>query len=691
MKSTLITFLFFCVCAVQLFSQTSTIEGLTDATTISASDKVWLVDVDGTPKDVDATLEQVVSPFAADPSSNASFDAVEWAADLNITSAWGDVTGTPTTLAGYGIADAYTQTATDAAIALKLDITTATATYEPIDSAYTKAESDAAYDALGAAAAVQADVDANEAAADAAIAAALHPGADISTLFNDLGLIDGSSLDGSSVDSGVVAAAYIDPAISRDSELAAALNNQSFTRGLHFYSDGSAELGAGMFDLGLSDFAIILKLKLADYTPASAGILLASHTSGNNRLSVTLEADGDWRLSFTDGAGAVVSYDITPPSALTDGSAYLFIIDLDRSANATLYVDGSSSGTVDISAEAAVDLGSGNSTQGDLMVDANLSGAAAGLLLTNFSLSAGDVAELSAVGPSLWPGFSPELRWAGSTGPASGVYSKLSGTGTISSATISSFDVDAGASGLALNHTGSFGTIKSGQALRVNVTVSGDLGTGSVYVVSGSDASSAVSLALGTADYLLTAPARLLYADVRFTLTSVGGMSVAVNSIESVGLRAALDFDEGIGYQLRDTSSNNYDCLLSLADVYHISPAREGYVRDFAVDAYNGGTGNKELVSSTRNILPAGAILTGAEVKNNTGTITAGLLDLKRSSRTLYNIIGDNGQGLSGGQQTLIVPNESIQTSSYLNVALDGAGDADATSLDLRVNYKLID
>ena len=44
------------------------------------------------------------------------------------------------------------------------------AAYEPIDSAYTKAESDAAYDVLGSAAAVQADVDQNEADADAAVA-----------------------------------------------------------------------------------------------------------------------------------------------------------------------------------------------------------------------------------------------------------------------------------------------------------------------------------------------------------------------------------------------------------------------------------------------------------------------------------------------------------------------------------------
>lgn len=93
-----------------LWSQTSTIEGLTDATTISEADKVWMVDVSaaGAARDVDATLEQIVSPFAADPSSNSSFDAAEWAADLAITSAWADITGTPTTLSGYGITDAAT-------------------------------------------------------------------------------------------------------------------------------------------------------------------------------------------------------------------------------------------------------------------------------------------------------------------------------------------------------------------------------------------------------------------------------------------------------------------------------------------------------------------------------------------------------------------------------------------------------
>lgn len=136
MKLALTTFLLFSISAFQHFSMaaTSTIEALTDATTISASDKVWLADVDGSPADVDATLEQIVSPFAADPSSNSAFDAAEWAADLNITSAWADVTGKPTTISGYGITDAYTVTAADAAFATAAQGATADTAVQPADN-----------------------------------------------------------------------------------------------------------------------------------------------------------------------------------------------------------------------------------------------------------------------------------------------------------------------------------------------------------------------------------------------------------------------------------------------------------------------------------------------------------------------------------------------------------------------------
>mgnify|MGYP001579282087 CR=1 FL=1 len=108
---------------------------LTDATVVDEGDKVWAYDASetGTLQDVDATFEQVVSPFAADPSSNQWFDADEWAADLAITSAWGDITSTPTTLSGYGITDAYTTAGADAAFATAAQGTLADSATQPGD------------------------------------------------------------------------------------------------------------------------------------------------------------------------------------------------------------------------------------------------------------------------------------------------------------------------------------------------------------------------------------------------------------------------------------------------------------------------------------------------------------------------------------------------------------------------------
>lgn len=66
-------------------AQYFTIEGLTDATTVVEGDKVLMVDVSESGNNYrDATLEQVVSPFAADPSSNSSFSASEFRADLGL-------------------------------------------------------------------------------------------------------------------------------------------------------------------------------------------------------------------------------------------------------------------------------------------------------------------------------------------------------------------------------------------------------------------------------------------------------------------------------------------------------------------------------------------------------------------------------------------------------------------------------
>lgn len=150
--------------------------------------------------------------------------------------------------------------------------------------------------------------------------------------------------------------------------------------------------------------------------------------------------------------------------------------------------------------------------------------------------------------------------------------------------------------------------------------------------------------------------------------------------------------DEGIGYQLRDLSDNHFDALLSTTGFEHLKPKSEGFIRDFNVDAYNGGAGDVELISSSRDVLPIGAIITSAQARNNAaGTVGAGLLDLKRSDRTTRNTIGDNAVDIETTRFGLLSTDEASQIHNDLNVAIDASGDSDATDLDVRVDYELID
>jgi hypothetical protein len=119
------------------------------------------------------------------------------------------------------------------------------------------------------------------------------------------------------------------------------------------------------------------------------------------------------------------------------------------------------------------------------------------------------------------------------TGPSSGVYTKLSGTGTISNATINSFDVDAGAAGLSTNHTGSF-RVEEGETVKVNATVTGDFTSANIILVSGSSFV-LTPLLSGTNDYELTAPSYLAHADLRLNnASSTTGFSFVINSIQII-------------------------------------------------------------------------------------------------------------------------------------------------------------
>lgn len=200
----------------------------------------------------------------------------------------------------------------------------------------------------------------------------------------------------------------------------------------------------------------------------------------------------------------------------------------------------------------------------------------------------------------------------------------------------------------------------------------------------------------GTGTMTVDVPVSAYSDDIRFRFRFSGtttGDVVLENLVgEYIGCLACLPMDEGVGYQLHDLSTNKHDALLSETGFEHLISKREGFIRSFGTDAYNGGSGDVELLSSSRAILPAGAIITDAQIRNNAaGTIGAGLLDLKRSDRTNRNTIGDNAIDAQTTELGTLSTDGAAQISDDLNVALDGSGDSDATDVDVRVDYKLID
>jgi hypothetical protein len=145
--------------------------------------------------------------------------------------------------------------------------------------------------------------------------------------------------------------------------------------------------------LGTSDFSVTLPpLMLSDYTISdtdAANLLFESHTAGNNRVRVGLRATGGvWRITFTDGAAADTTYDITPTRALVDGLRYAIALTFDRDGLATLYVDGQANGTVDISAAAAIDIGSGNTNLARWLGGTATAGTLFNAVVHNFAIPA---------------------------------------------------------------------------------------------------------------------------------------------------------------------------------------------------------------------------------------------------------------------------------------------------------------
>ena len=174
-----------------------------------------------------------------------------------------------------------------------------------------------------------------------------------------------------------------------DTEVEPAIYRQA-TEGVRLEADSSFAISGGL-NLGRGDLTLSRVLTFDDYTPASNAEIFATHSTGNERLQLTLLTTGVWRLTFTDSAAATTNYDITPSSAFTAATEYRVTLAVDRDGNASLYADGKLVGSVDVSGSSEVDLGEGNANDTTFYADSNVSVIDRGGVLFNYLLDAATI------------------------------------------------------------------------------------------------------------------------------------------------------------------------------------------------------------------------------------------------------------------------------------------------------------
>ncbi len=157
-------------------------------------------------------------------------------------------------------------------------------------------------------------------------------------------------------------------------------------------------------------------------------------------------------------------------------------------------------------------------------------------------------------------------------------------------------------------------------------------------------------------------------------------------TITNVGAVGSYRFGEGVGYQPKDQSSNHYDGLLSVTGATWSHPQKRGTLRAFGLDA-NGGAAY--VASSSRDTLPANAIITRAIVKNNDTAIASGALDINRFDGTNRATIGDNAHEIGAGEGAVILPDDG-QDLADRRVEIPNTADAGMDDFDIQIDYEVL-
>jgi hypothetical protein len=335
--------------------------------------------------------------------------------------------------------------------------------------------------------------------------------------------------------------------------------------------------------LGTSDFSVTLPpLMLSDYTISdtdAANLLFESHTAGNNRVRVGLRATGGvWRITFTDGAAADTTYDITPTRALVDGLRYAIALTFDRDGLATLYVDGQANGTVDISAAAAIDIGSGNTNLARWLGGTATAGTLFNAVVHNFAIPAtttsGVVGVAERYASGVW--VQPSEQWgARPTGTAFSFFQSTDG-GT---ASVAKYDfVATAASGQQLITL--TGHVEVGMRVRITLANVAFTGTNYNLALFQRTGNSANLTATGTVvvDLTVTSAGSLPQLRVIMNGASSDTFSADLVSVEFFG--STLDLiPQGVGRVLIDRSaSRNHAIVSGTVHPTYLQPAESGRI-----------------------------------------------------------------------------------------------------------------
>ncbi len=332
------------------------------------------------------TDEVIVNDYSVTPSTRrADMSQILTYMESTIAPEFGNITGTPTTLSGYGITDAYTTgqnflpNATNSlnvgSDALKwLNIYAQDGVFSSgvsvggvnvltAATGYTQAAADAAFQPLDAnLTALDQDLSTGAASVDFSTAAtsvlSLTVGGSPVVPFALLSESGGNTITttATTLDFSTATADFDDVTIDGQP-----ITVDLVPRGV--YGDGSdvaltipsnPELEFDQYE----DFSIVFEVLLADYTPAS-NVVLFNGLATNQGIAVDLETSGALTLRLGDGT-STTSY--TTTANLSAYAAYARVqiaISADRSGNAIFAVNGVQLETEDISAQVAANVTAG--------------------------------------------------------------------------------------------------------------------------------------------------------------------------------------------------------------------------------------------------------------------------------------------------------------------------------------------